>query len=403
MTRIINFLLTFTLILVISLLVSHSVLASSDVNAYLFYGEGCPHCAKERIFLDQLKTKYPNLNITEYEIYFNKENNALFQKIATQLHTQSGGVPFLVIGDEPYIGFSETLTTKEVENKVIACSQTECIDIVAESGKIDEEPPPLPTSSVPANTVKKQELDLPVLGIVDVTKLSLPVLTIILAFLDGFNPCAMWILLFLISLLLGQKDKRRMWILGTTFIVSSALVYFLFLSAWLNLFLFLGYITWIRNVVALVALMAGYFYLKDYFVNTKGGCSVVGGEKRQKLFQKMKQITQTRQFVFALGGIILLAIAVNMIELVCSAGLPAIYTKILSLSELSTWQYYLYLLLYILIFMLDDLIVFVTAMLTLQTIGIESKYSRYSHLVGGILMLLIGVLLIFKPEWLMFG
>ena len=129
----------------------------------------------------------------------------------------------------------------------------------------------------------------------------------------------------------------------------------------------------------------------------------MGYEKRQKVFEKIKSITRKKQFLFALGGIILLAFAVNLVELICSAGLPAIYTQILSLAQLPKWQYYLYLIFYILIFMLDDLVIFFTAMVTLQAVGIQSKYSRISHLVGGILMLIIGILLLFKPEFLMFG
>jgi len=194
-----------------------------------------------------------------------------------------------------------------------------------------------------------------------------------------------------------------MWVLGITFIVSSAFVYFLFLSAWLNLFLFLGFVVWVRILIGFIALGAGGYYLRDYWINKKGGCNVMRDEKRQKIFEKMRDITQKRQFILAFGGIVLLAIAVNMVELICSAGLPAIYTKILSLSNLPIWQYYLYLLFYILIFMLDDLFVFFTAMITLQAVGIQSKYSRYSHLIGGILMFMIGLLLLFKPEWLMFG
>jgi hypothetical protein len=129
----------------------------------------------------------------------------------------------------------------------------------------------------------------------------------------------------------------------------------------------------------------------------------MGDEKRQKIFEKIRAVIQKEQFLLALGGIILLAFAVNLVELICSAGLPAIYTQILSLSKLPTWQYYLYLILYILVFMLDDLIIFFTAMITLQAVGIQSKYTRFSHLVGGVLMFIIGILLIFKPEYLMFG
>jgi len=153
----------------------------------------------------------------------------------------------------------------------------------------------------------------------------------------------------------------------------------------------------------LAALAAGGYYLKDYLVNKQGSCSIMGDAKRRKIFEKIRSITQKRRFILALGGIILLAAAVNLVELICSAGLPAIYTKILSLSNLPAWQYYLYLLFYILIFILDDLLVFFTAMITLRVTGIGGKYSRFSHLIGGILMLAIGLLLLFKPEWLMFG
>jgi hypothetical protein len=250
---------------------------------------------------------------------------------------------------------------------------------------------------------ESQVVVLPIMGEMELRDLSLPVLTLILALLDGFNPCAMWTLLFLISLLLGMEDRRRMWVLGVAFIMSSAAVYFLFLSAWLNLFLFLGYVFWVRVVIGLVALGAGIYYLRDSVVNRQGGCKVMGDEKRQKMFMKIRGIAQRPQFWLALGGIIMLAVAVNMVELLCSAGLPAIYTQVLSMAKLASWQYYLYLVTYVLVFMLDDLLVFMVAMVTLKAVGVESKYARYSHIVGGVLMLVIGLLLLFKPEWLMFG
>jgi len=212
----------------------------------------------------------------------------------------------------------------------------------------------------------------------------------------------MWTLLFLISLLLGMKNRKRMWILGIAFIVSSAFVYFLFLAAWLNLFIFLGLVIWVRVIIALVALVAGAINLKEYIEN-KSGCKIMGDEKRQKFFEKLKSVTSKKNFILALGGIILLAFAVNLVELICSAGLPAIYTKILSMYQLPTWQYYLYLIFYIFVFMIDDLFVFFTAMVTLQAVGIQSKYTKTSHLIGGIIMLIIGLLMLFKPDILMFG
>jgi hypothetical protein len=200
-----------------------------------------------------------------------------------------------------------------------------------------------------------------------------------------------------------MKDQKRMWMLGVTFIVTSAAVYFLFLSAWLNLFLVLGVVVWVRFIIGGVALFAGGYFLRDFYVNRNGGCAVMGDSKRQRFIEKMRMITQKPSLFLSVVGIMLLAVAVNMIELVCSAGLPAVYTKILSMSSLQPWQYYMYLFMYMLIFMADDLVIFITAMVTMKAVGIQSKYSRISHLVGGIVMIVIGILLICKPELLMFG
>jgi len=210
-------------------------------------------------------------------------------------------------------------------------------------------------------------------------------------------------LLFLISLLLGMKDRKRMWALGIIFIVTSAFVYFLFMTAWLNFFLFLGFVFWIRVIIGLIALAAGGYNIREYFINKQAGCKVVNSDKRRKVFENIRKVVRKKEFFLAIFGMILLAFAVNLVELVCSAGLPAIFTQVLSLSKLKTWQYYFYLLVYIFFFMLDDLFVFFTAMLTLKIVGIEKKYTRFSCLIGGLLMLIIGILIIFKPEILMLG
>jgi hypothetical protein len=149
--------------------------------------------------------------------------------------------------------------------------------------------------------------------------------------------------------------------------------------------------------------MAGILNLKEYFTNKEGACKVTGSEKRQKIFARLKAITQKQQFWLALGGIILLAFAVNLVELICSASLPVVFIQILTMTPLPPWQYYFYLLIYIFIFMLDDIIVFIVAMFTLQQVGVTGKYARFSNLIGGLAMIVIGILLIFKPQWLAFG
>lgn len=384
--------------LIFSLFAPGQVKAQEKVTLHLFWAYGCPHCEKEKAFLSELVEKYPKLEIKDYEVSSNRVNSALLKKTGASLGADASGVPFTVIGQEYFVGYlSDETTGGEIEAAVNCALENDCQDVVGSLFSQDEKKDQDKVRGV-ADTI-----NVPVFGQLDTKSLSLPVLTFVIALLDGFNPCAMWVLLFLISLLLGMKDRQRMWILGTVFIVSSGLVYFLFLTAWLNLFLFLGFVFWIRILVGLVAIGAGGYYLWDYITNKSGACRVMGGQKKQKVFEKLKKVTQKKQLGLAVLGMILLAFAVNLVELICSAGLPAVYTQILSLANLPTWQYYLYLLFYILIFMLDDLVVFFVAMITLKMTGLSTKYSRFSHLAGGILVFIVGLLLIFKPEVLMFG
>jgi hypothetical protein len=233
--------------------------------------------------------------------------------------------------------------------------------------------------------------------------LSLPLLSIIIGTIDGFNPCAMWVLLFLISILIGMKDKKRMWALGSAFMITSAVIYLVFMLAWLNLAIFIGAIWWIKILIALVAFAGGIINVRAYIRSKEAGCEVVDEKKRKKIFAKVKSFTSEKSFVLALLGIITLAVSVNFIELTCSAGLPVIFTNILALNNLSAFEYSIYIFLYLLFFLLDDLIVFFIAMTTLKMKGISNKYAKYSHLIGGIIMLIIGILMVFKPEWLMFN
>lgn len=384
------------------------------VNAYIFYGDGCPHCGAERYYLShELTEKYPNVSIHEYEIYNNQNNILLLQEVAEKLDVIVDGVPFLIIGDQTFVGFANGISSSQIENRVRACSVDACPDSVAPVvGVINptleqiKEPTGTPDASSaqePEDAKRSTAIKLPLLGEINAMDFSLPMLTVIMGALDGFNPCAMWTLLFLISLLLGIENRKRMWLLGSAFIVASASVYFLFMSAWLNLILFLGFVIWVRILIGSVALIGGGYSIKEFIFNKESGCKIAGDEERRKTFEKLKRIVQQNSLWLSLGGIILLAFAVNLVELICSAGLPAIYTQVLALNDLMPWQRYLYILLYIFFFMLDDLFVFFVAMITLEMTGITTKYTRISRLVGGLIMLAIGLMLIFKPGWLMFG
>lgn len=376
------------------------------VNVYFFWGNGCPHCANEKPFLEKLEKENDYIRINRYEVWESKENLDLLIKIGKELGISVSGVPLTLVGDESFVGYSEGYTSKQIADRISYCSINKCDDRVAfltglenlaANDAIKEK-----TLVSSKEKILPESINLPIFGDINIKNFSLPVLTVILGALDGFNPCAMWTLLFLISLLLGMKDRKRMWILGSTFIASSALVYFMFMVAWLNLLLFLGFIVWVRMAVGFFAIIGGGYNIREYFMSQTAGCKVTGSEKRQAVFEKLKKITRENSFWLALVGIVLLAFAVNLVELICSAGLPAVYTQVLALSELSSLQYYLYISLYIFVFMLDDLIVFLIAMCTLEMVGITTKYAKWSHLIGGILMIIIGFLLFLRPDLLMF-
>ncbi len=388
---------------------------NQKINLYFFHGDGCPHCADEKDFLEALSEEDPDLTIFQYEVWYNGKNQRLIQKISEELDIPIQGVPVLFIQGVAVHGYqSDETTGKEIKKTIRLCREKGCEDPVGKILGLDTYDPKPNDSQYPnpvthsnqdplTQRVIPETIKVPLFGEITVRNLSLPALSVILGILDGFNPCAMWVLLFLISLLIGMENKKRMWILGSCFIVASAVTYFLFMTAWLNLFLFIGLIFWVRLLIGAVALGSGGYQIREFWVNKDAACKVINAEKKRKMMDRLKNITQTKKFHLALVGIISLAFAVNLIELVCSAGLPAVYTSILALSEIPVWQYYSYILLYIVFFMIDDLIVFLIAMTTLKTIGLTTQYTRYFNLIGGILMLLIGLLLIFKPGWLMFG
>jgi hypothetical protein len=384
------------------------VRADGGTDIYLFWRQGCPHCEREIAFLRQLAAGNPAIRVHYFDIGSDVASRTLLARTGELLAADISSVPFTVVGDEVFAGYLNDATTGEViRRRALYCLARPCPDSVKPLLSTDSSGPvpvakesaraPPPKSEIPASMI------LPLVGEIATKNLSLPMLTIVLAALDGFNPCAMWTLMLLLGLLIGMQDKRRRWILGSAFIVASAAVYFLFMAAWLNLFLFLGMLLWVRLAIGVVAIAGGGYYLRTYLLKRDDVCAVTAPVRRRRVFDRLRQMSQQEQYWLALAGIVLLAFAVNLVELLCSAGIPAVYPRVLTLSDVPVWQYYLYLLLYIVVFMLDDLIVFFTVMKTLEVTGLSTRYARVSHLLGGIVLVILGALLLLRPEWLMFG
>ena len=423
MKKILKFLIVFAVFLLMP------VSAKADekvINIHLFYGNGCPHCAAEEEFLSDYLKDRTDVKLYKYEIWYDSHNQELLSKVQKEMGTTNkNGVPFTVIGKKTIVGYADGVTDEQIKDAINYYLNNDYRDYAGEiTGKVKKVEVKEGTTKDESKTEDKKEnkiekaddtkdsdqtdenVTVPVLGKINAKKVSLPILAVVLGFVDGFNPCAMWILIFLITMLFNMKDRKKMWILGLTFILTSGIVYLMFMLAWLNLATFISKIAFIRLLIAVIALVVGLINVYKYIDSLKKkdeGCDVVDKKDRKKIMEKIISITHEKKFIIALLGIMVLAASVNIIELMCSIGIPLLFTQILAMNNLSTFSYMIYMFIYIFFFLIDDIVIFVISMVTLKVTGLSTKYTKYSHLIGGIIMLIIGLLLIIKPELLMFN
>ena len=397
--------ISYLVVILFLLMMPFSVFAKDkEVTLYLFHGDGCPHCKEEMEYLKTIEKKYKDLKIVKYEVWYDKENSELLKKVQDTFKITTKGVPTNVIGSTVITGFGSS-TGKTIERAVEYYQENDYEDIVSQvkDGSYDGEI----VDNFSKNEKKSDEelsLNTKIFGKVNLKRMSLITAAALIGLIDGFNPCAMWILLFLISVLIGMKDRKRMWALGLSFLITSALVYMVIMLSWISIAVKMTSIIWIRNIIAIIALIGGIINLRNFYKERKeSGCEVVDDKKRKKIFSKIKKFTHEKNFFLALIGVIGLAISVNLVELACSAGLPIVFSELLVLNKTSEFMKFMYTLVYIFFFLIDDLVVFFIAMVTMKVTGISTKYNKFSHLLGGIIMIIIGVLLIFKPGWLMFN
>ena len=252
----------------------------------------------------------------------------------------------------------------------------------------------------PAVDAPPDSIDLRGLGSISVSRLGLPVFTVLVGLVDGFNPCAMWVLLFLLSVLAGQNDRLKMGLISGVFVLVSGLAYFAFMAAWLTVFQLIGLVRWAQVCLGLLALTMGAIHIKDFFAFKKGVTLSIPEGAKPGLYDRIRKVVAAPSLGAALAGAIVLAVLVNIIELLCTAGLPALYTQILTYRQYPPWKNYAYLGLYNLAYMADDSLMVAIAVSTLSRKRLQEKEGRWLKLISGVVIALLGGLLLFKPEWL---
>ena len=348
---------------------------SPQVHLYFFWSSTCPHCREARPVIETMAQDNPWLVLHSGNIIDDREQLHHYQEMAASLGQQAQSVPGFFICGRMFVGWDKT---GEMSRALLQTAER-CRD----EGLTDT---PEPDISLP--------------GGIQADNYSLPLFTLVIAGLDAFNPCAFFVLLFLLSLLVNAHSRRRMLLVGGAFVLISGLLYFIFMAAWLNLFLLIGSLSWINLAAGLLAVAIGLFGIKDFWFSLRGPSLSIPENAKPKLFSRMRNLLSAERFPMLLLGTVLLAIVANSYELLCTAGFPMVYTRVLTLHQLSGTEYYLYLALYNFIYVIPLLLIVAAFVITLGGRKLTLNEGRLLKLLSGMMMLGLGVVLLVKPDLL---
>lgn len=418
----------------------------------VFTRPGCSRCATAKTYLAKFQAKYPALRLELWDVIAVPKANARFTVLARQKGIGGVSFPGFSLCNELMIGFeSEASGAARLDSilkkwsfdcalpkrasrdvgsarelvKLVAFQNVNSIDSelprtsgAIESTLTDETIPDLmigdelpidisDTGSADLSIDETSgqvdsatEIDLPWIGRISADSLGLPLFTIVIGLVDGFNPCAMWVLLFLLSVLVNLRDRWKIFAVAGTFVFISGAAYFAFMAAWLNVLLLVGFLRWVQVALAVLAIAIGSIHIKDFFAFKKGISLSIPESAKPGIYARVRKIVMAEHMFSAIAGATVLAILVNVIELLCTAGLPALYSQILMMQGFPAWKNYGYLGLYVLAYMFDDAVMVSIIIATLGKRKLQENEGRWLKLVSGLVILLLGIVLLFRPQWL---
>ncbi|MCQ2965855.1 MAG: hypothetical protein MJ250_03840 [Alphaproteobacteria bacterium] len=370
----------------------------------LYHVHGCPHCHQAIEFIENtLKTEFPEKTFVQKELSeISNEERTAFLK-----YTEENGIkgtPVFKYKGRYVEGFNANdyrallNGTLESNTKHAICGlkDGEACETEEQAVSAEDIKAALMGTKPKTNTPSRM-VTLPYFGEIDVFQESIPFLAVVLGLVDGFNPCAMWVLVFMISVIVDLNDKRKIVVIVGSFLAASAVFYFALMAGWINLFKVIGYMRLLTVGIGAIALYTGFESLKSFFEGPK--CKVTSAEGRNRIKNRIRALAEKPLSWGTLTGVFALAIVVNGIEFVCSAALPAIFTSVLAFSHLSTWMHYWYITVYMFFFMLDDIIVFSLAAFAVNKYA-GDKYMVWCKLFGGLILFVLGFIMLFHPDWL---
>ncbi|OGS94751.1 MAG: hypothetical protein A3G79_02350 [Gallionellales bacterium RIFCSPLOWO2_12_FULL_57_18] len=352
-----------------------------EVQLYFFWSLTCPHCTEAHPYIAAIPQARPWVKLHALELNRSAENVRLYQIMAKQLGEKAVSVPALLFCGEMHVGWADDATTGAMIRQRLDDCRARAMG------------EPSATS-----TPLRETIQLPLLGAIDPSSLSLPALTLVLAGLDAFNPCAFFVLLFLLSMLAHQKSRKRMLLIGGVFVMVSGLMYFAFMAAWLNVFQLFGHLAWVTLAAGALAVFVGAVNVKDFFLFEKGITLSIPESKKPDIFRRARTILAAENLPAMLAATIFLAIAANFYELLCTAGFPMVYTRLLTLADLSAVGRYGYLAAYNLIYVVPLALIVIVFARTLGARKLTEREGRLLKLMSGVMMLELGAILLLAPE-----
>ena len=361
----------------------------------VFVRDGCPHCAHAKEFLDRLRQEQPGLRIVIRDVIREPAAMERLKHIAENQRGAAVRVPAFEVGGQLIVGFSDEASTGRLIRDSLARSLStgrQAGAAPASCGAVET-----PVCEANAPPVKPETYAVDFFGLsVSPDQVGLPLFTLAMGLLDGFNPCSMWVLILMISLLAPMNNRLRMFTIAGTFVAVEGIVYFAFMAAWLNLFLLIGLSRASEIIIAVIALLAGAINLKDFAGYRRGVSLSIPAAAKPGIYARMRRILQAENIAAALLGTVVLALLVQIVEFMCTSGFPALFTRILTLRGLDSVSYYGYLLLYDMAYMLDDVIVLAIGVITLSQRRLQEKEGRWLKLLSGLVMAGLGVYLLLQ-------
>ncbi len=370
-----------------------------QVNVYYFWGDGCPVCVQQRAFLDRLEERYPEVIVQEFEVWYDADNRAVLQAFADAFGRQVTGVPVTFIGEDSWIGFNQVMgqqmtASVEAYRTYAAPDAADRLrpELRDELLAAAPEAPPRPAAG-------QAVIDVPLLGTIDLSHQPLFVGTLLIAFVDGFNPCSLWVLALLLGVVLNTRSRRKVLLVGVTFLSITALAYGLFIAGLFSVFTYVAYLTWIRVLVALLALGFAAINIKDYFAYKQGVSLTISDEQKPGIYARMRNVMRSRGSIPAtLAATAGLALGVTLVELPCTAGLPVLWTSLLAGAGVDTMTFVALLAVYMLVYLMLELIIFGGVVVTMRVGRFEEREGRILKLVGGSVMLALAVAMLWYPH-----